>query len=47
MSQGPIDQGPLRNWGCLTGGLFVVFALIVLLFPVSYAVWWLLHNNLW
>lgn len=37
----------MRNWGCFTGGLFVVFAAVVLLLPAGYAVWWLLRHDLW
>ena len=47
MSQGDSDQGPMRNWGCVAGTLFVVLTALVLLLPAGYAVWWMFHEGLW
>lgn len=47
MSQGESDQAPLRNWSCCAGSAFVLLAVVVLMFPAGYAVWYLIRHGLW
>lgn len=35
----------MYGWGCLGQLLFLVFAIVVSLFPLAYSAWWLVQNG--